>query len=124
MFRRLLLVALVSIPVCGCGTIINVVDGEDDVIPVRVTEPRSIYGGVATDLGYGTTLLNENSGRWIGLYLLLVDLPASAVGDTLTLPITLYQAWQNQKHVDFIRNEQRGVPVPDEFLQEQSVLDE
>jgi len=79
---------------CGCGTFENL-RGEDPYVPTE-----RVYGGVRYDFEKSMIMLADTSGGhggWLGRsaqlllgpYLLLVDLPISAVGDTLTLPILL-----------------------------------
>jgi len=89
--------AILAVSLSGCGTICNFADGvihPDD-------EPR-IYGGVLRDLEIMDEAVNappratplvgsENGKGLIFLCLLgLMDPPLSFVGDTLTLPITIY----------------------------------
>jgi len=56
-----------------------------------VTAPRKIYGGVARDGRAGRGWFEEGK-PLLGLYVWGVDLPLSAVGDTLTLPFTIRAA--------------------------------
>jgi uncharacterized protein YceK len=83
--------AVCAVP--GCGTVQNLRDSAADPPAARV------YGGVRYDIEGSTNDLTDMDGghgglpgllveRVLGTYLLLVDLPLSAVGDTLTLPIT------------------------------------
>ena len=101
-----LLAVLVS-PLCGCGTVVNCVNGNG-------AGARRIYGGVKQDAQNGTDHLVEafsgpaptfsempkppSAGRdfvaksfcaGCGVCMLAVDLPISAVADTLTLPLTV-----------------------------------
>jgi uncharacterized protein YceK len=80
----------------GCGTLVNL-SNEGDPAPEMKKLPMGVYGGVRTDAQLGKSYLKESfSGRYpgwasiygfsVGSYLLSVDLPLSAVGDTLTLP--------------------------------------
>jgi uncharacterized protein YceK len=76
----------------GCGTVQNL-RGGDQYIP-----SGRVYGGVRYDIEKGIGLLIDGSGGCAGLSgralqliigpcLLMVDLPLSAVADTVTLPI-------------------------------------
>jgi uncharacterized protein YceK len=78
--------------VAGCGTAANLRGAAADSPTSRP------YGGVQSDAEAALALLGDTSGGHGGLigralqfviapYLLAVDLPISAVGDTLTLPI-------------------------------------
>lgn len=79
----------------GCGTITN-------FIPLgHYSPPRRVYGGVRQDaenLGSGTL-------EWWLYPCQIIDLPLSAVGDTLTLPILLLTP----------ASERRPPPDPEEF---------
>jgi uncharacterized protein YceK len=91
----------------GCGTVVNCFD-------VNGTPARSIYGGVRQDASNGANHLAEafsgsppsmtampkppDAGRdfavrtfcaGCGAAMLAIDLPVSAVADTLTLPVTV-----------------------------------
>lgn len=93
------LFAGLAVLVSGCGTVSNLrLVGKPD-------SPK-VYGGVRHDLEMGTTLMGEwadRSGSCIppafnlagGSYLLLVDLPLSLAGDTITLPLVL---WTDLEH--------------------------
>ena len=81
----------------GCGTIGNLA-GKDDTIYPLSPEAR-VYGGVGADVNL------FNMGRqppgviypWLRpvfVSFALLDLPLSAVGDTLTLPLTAYATWK------------------------------
>ncbi|MCY2968507.1 MAG: YceK/YidQ family lipoprotein [Planctomycetota bacterium] len=99
MFRALLLV-FALVPCLGCGTIMNL-NRINSLNPLATTDSpdkkfvfsRMPYGGVLLDGAFGGAMVYEQDQRfWLllpGLYILLIDLPLSAVGDTLTLPITL-----------------------------------
>lgn len=93
-FRAMFAIA-VSVCMSGCGTLFNVVNYEIPPQPELsiwkegpVVAPRKIYGGVALDGEIGKSWIEDGIilptvGIW------LVDLPLSAVGDTLTLPLTI-----------------------------------
>ena len=99
MISRLMLAIVVSFCASGCGTFFNVVNFETapQSLPSikaegKNTAPREIYGGVRLDAGAGLGWFEE--GRpFFGLYTWGVDLPLSAVGDTLTLPFTIRAAF-------------------------------
>jgi uncharacterized protein YceK len=80
---------------CGCGTLYN-------VAPHGAAETR-VYGGVREDLqttkesfqgAARATNLGEFAGNAGMGVLSVVDLPLSAIGDTVTLPITVKHAAQ------------------------------
>lgn len=79
----------------GCGTVSNL---------RRASSPfddrPEVYGGVQEDVHWGSHLLAHGVGGWDGLlgraaslamapYVFCIDLPLSAVGDTLTLPVAI-----------------------------------
>lgn len=71
MLRKLLGGVILTLSLCGCGTMSNMSTGD-----------RGVYGGVRQDFQ------NISSGKgaaWI-------DVPFSAVGDTVTLPFTAVKA--------------------------------
>lgn len=72
MFRKLLLGLSLSAILCGCGTMDNMTGGGE----------RRVYGGVRNDLQH------VSSGKAGAI----LDVPLSAVGDTVTLPITAVRA--------------------------------
>jgi uncharacterized protein YceK len=93
---RAFLLAVATCAACaagGCGTVENL-QGTDRSIPTG--RP---YGGVRYDAELGMAMLADTSGGHGGLlgrsvqllvlapYFLAVDLPLSAVGDSLTLPL-------------------------------------
>ncbi|MFQ5731553.1 MAG: YceK/YidQ family lipoprotein [Planctomycetaceae bacterium] len=88
MRMRAMIVAAVSVCVCGCGTSMNLSTSTGDL------GPKVIYGGVRIDA--------ENAWKspqfwkaigpfWASVCFIgyTIDLPLSAVADTLTLPITV-----------------------------------
>jgi uncharacterized protein YceK len=87
-----------ALGLAGCGTLCNL-PKESGVTVWDETPHDRIYGGVLRDVASGTRCLHETvaadckDGRLdnlvAGSYWLLVDLPLSAVGDTLTLPLTI-----------------------------------
>ncbi len=99
--------AVLAAALCGCGTAVNVFN-------VSGAPARAIYGGVRQDAENGTRHLTEAfsgpapsfskmpkppsaAGDFAsktfcvacGLGMLAIDLPVSAVTDTLTLPVTV-----------------------------------
>ncbi|MEX2285599.1 MAG: hypothetical protein WD648_00840 [Planctomycetaceae bacterium] len=106
---RLAFVASASIAsLNGCGTILNVKDRYVPPPPAgqisikqagHLPAEKLIYGGTLCDAMFGTGMLvheynNDPMAIPVGLYTLLVDLPMSALGDTLTLPFTIPAAYQ------------------------------
>jgi uncharacterized protein YceK len=96
MFRGILLTALCAMATAstGCGTISN--QNGHYWYMTCATHPRSeLYGGVKQDLG---ALMNTQSrdfaeAGWGWVFqgaIACIDLPFSAIGDTLTLP---YDVW-------------------------------
>jgi uncharacterized protein YceK len=93
-----LLVFLVIPAVSGCGTLSNL-GRYTGIVVLDGTHTERVYGGVWRDLEFvqddmagvvrpGPGL--ERASQLVGAaYFLLVDLPLSAVGDTLTLPLVL-----------------------------------
>jgi uncharacterized protein YceK len=95
----LALVTGIAALVSGCGTLCNT----SGVWSVAEGGMRP-YGGVLTDLDFARdialdTVFAKTAGDYLSgggrLVLLLVDLPLSFVGDTLTLPVTVpyYVSW-------------------------------
>jgi hypothetical protein len=87
--------------VAGCGTFLNMQDRPFPLFwPEGEVPTRRVYGGVAYDAAFGADMLVSSFrpgadffgplGFDWGLWVLTVDLPLSAVGDTVTLPWT---AW-------------------------------
>ncbi len=83
----------------GCGTVLNL--SEQRAVPVD-QPPRQVYGGVKIVEKFGEQHRREaskndddnlvNAALWVAA---VIDLPLSALGDTLTLPLVLY--WQSQQ---------------------------
>jgi uncharacterized protein YceK len=98
--RRLVLVPLLGsllLAGSGCGTVLNFFDGESG-------GPRRVYGGVQIDCEVAAEQLKDQPVQGIPLVhqpaqsipmilLALFDLPLSAFGDTLTLPLVLSARW-------------------------------
>jgi uncharacterized protein YceK len=96
-------IALATIVLSGCGTMLNVRDhyvsppppGQSSIKQDgHIEAAKRIYGGVEMDALFGTGLVwhesqNELWAGPIGLYMLAIDLPLSIIGDTLTLPVTI-----------------------------------
>ncbi|HEX3149793.1 MAG TPA: hypothetical protein VHR66_17080 [Gemmataceae bacterium] len=79
----------------GCGTLVNTTSyAPDEVNPGQ----RRIYGGVVWDLrGEYRALTTPFPHYFLGInppmiIAYLLDLPLSAIGDTITLPITIGEA--------------------------------
>lgn len=93
---------LVIVPLMGCGTIANFSSGTDlFVVSQAGTEPetRIVYGGVNMDMGLIAMglFVAPQSDKWneFGTYAAcglfgLVDFPLSLLGDTVTLPLTMF----------------------------------
>jgi uncharacterized protein YceK len=83
--RSTLLLALLLVPLAGCGTVMNFLP-DNHVFPD--SGEKAIYGGVCYDVkGAG-----KAEGFWETLvvgFLLILDLPLSVAMDTVTLPITI-----------------------------------
>jgi uncharacterized protein YceK len=109
------LAAVLAVVHVGCGTVVNCTS-------LNGTPPRSIYGGVRQDAENGSRHLGEafsgpapsftempqppSAGSDFasksfcaacGVCMLAVDLPVSAVADTLTLPVTVPATLMKQK---------------------------
>jgi uncharacterized protein YceK len=91
----------------GCGTMVNMAAPNVSVkrsnVSVSTRMRRQIYGGVRMDVAILTKRADmPEHGRSAVAPLALVDLPFSAVGDTVTLPFTI---------ADQFRTPPRGVDV-------------
>ena len=91
---------------CGCGTIANLQTGAR-----QGWKHAYIYGGVRRDVESAGGWINHNwtwgknldilqdAGTVVGVVLVGIDLPLSAAGDTLTLPVTVPIAiWSNSRN--------------------------
>lgn len=101
------LAAVLAVGLSGCGTVVNCVS-------VNGPAARSIYGGVRQDAAngsrhlteaftgpapsfsempkppsFGSDLASKSFCAACGVCMLAVDLPVSAVADTVTLPVTV-----------------------------------
>lgn len=79
---------------CGCGTVMNLRSPTSARKRSDIATPRaSVYGGVKLDAAAGRRSFQSSDGRlgplFAGGYVWGIDLPLSAVADTLTLPITV-----------------------------------
>ncbi len=91
MIRRLLLAAVLSFSISGCGTLFDTLGDKK-----RRDDPRGglshsldggklrIYGGVRWDI----EILAEAKAGWL-LLIFFIDIPISAAVDTLLLPLTV-----------------------------------
>jgi uncharacterized protein YceK len=69
----------------GCGTVMNLTGGGEPYFHAR--QP---YGGVSTDVGFVTMAVGgDGAGNVAIAALAVVDLPLSAIADTLTLAFVL-----------------------------------
>jgi uncharacterized protein YceK len=114
----------------GCGTVVNCVNGDG-------AAPRTIYGGVKQDAQNGSRHLAEafsgpaptlgqmpqppDPGRdflvktfcaGCGIGMLAVDLPVSAVADTLTLPLTVPSTLMKKKNDPKKRRRPKAMGMP------------
>lgn len=83
--------AVGAVLLSGCGTICNFASGAIPLPDDPVARP-AIYGGVQLDAALITGMRPKETTEvtvFVGACL-LVDIPLSLVGDTLTLPITLW----------------------------------
>jgi uncharacterized protein YceK len=100
--RRLLRLWLTAgaVGLAGCGTFLNMQEEPFRPFwPEDGTPTRRVYGGVVYDAAFGADMLADSFrpgsdffgplGLNWGWSVLTVDLPLSAVGDTLTLPWTV-----------------------------------
>lgn len=81
---------------CGCGTVANLTTGAR-----QGWNNAYIYGGVRRDIKSETDWIDhswtsgkkldviQNIGSVVGVVLVGIDMPLSAIGDTLTLPATI-----------------------------------
>jgi uncharacterized protein YceK len=77
------LVGISAFLASGCGTITNLMTGQPE-----------LYGGVQKDIQLLETPRAEPSGigiRNLPTLVLFVDLPLCFIGDTLTIPIAIYE---------------------------------
>ncbi len=109
------LAAVLALAAGGCGTMNNLHPPAkaDPEAPAPV--PRSVYGGVALDARVGgkwlaapftaerlpqvslvESAVDSTCKVGIAAWVLAVDLPLSAVADTLTLPVTIPATLKNQ----------------------------
>ena len=84
---------LLVLPLCGCGTLMNLRTPAPGQTTSASRVPRTIYGGVRLDAAAGRRSF-EAAGEYpaqalVGAFVWGVDLPASAVAATLTLPLTV-----------------------------------
>jgi uncharacterized protein YceK len=105
-----LLAAVIASAVSGCGTFCNVIPEPHKIGPPG-PRPLKVYGGVQTDcealatafqggqtpsLGPVAKVLEASYIAGMGACV-LVDLPLSALADTLTLPCTIPASLRNQR---------------------------
>jgi uncharacterized protein YceK len=109
------LAAVLAFAAGGCGTMNNLRPPPKADKEAPAVVPRSVYGGVALDARVGANWLaapfvgerlpqvsmvesavDSTCKMGIAAYVLAVDLPLSAVADTLTLPVTVPATLKNQ----------------------------
>ena len=117
MKTRLVCIGFVLTMLCGCGTFKNT---------VGITEraPRKVFGGVRSDAHTVADLLtwedDETAAGGIARALFvpffLIDLPFSAIGDTLTLGQTIPASRQRRSHKRWVEDlpEIEDYPVIDD----------
>jgi uncharacterized protein YceK len=124
--------ALLAFALGGCGTVNNLrppPKKDKDNPNAAALGTKAVYGGVGLDARVGTELLASAFGAerrqaqeslfvaavdgpckaGVAAWLLAVDLPLSAVADTLTLPVTVPSALKNQGQAH-----RQARPRPDE----------
>jgi uncharacterized protein YceK len=92
--RITVLLAISAISMSGCGTIANLQTGKPD-----------FYGGVQKDVELLQTPRPQPQGigiRNLGALVLFVDLPLSVVGDTLTMPLAIYEWHRGEGNTDSV----------------------
>jgi uncharacterized protein YceK len=90
---RPVVVALAALLLGGCGTFVNMTDQAPESMEGG---RRAVYGGVRWDVEVaypmGPSAASHNT-TWPTMprfFFFLFDLPSSAIGDTLTLPVTIW----------------------------------
>jgi uncharacterized protein YceK len=109
--RITVLLALAALVGSGCGTIANLQTGKPD-----------LYGGVQHDVQLLETPRPQPQGigiRNLGALVLFVDLPLSAVGDTLTIPLAIYEWHRGEEHTDAVGGGGEGRTAPAAFRPDQ-----
>jgi uncharacterized protein YceK len=109
--------ALSLICLSGCGTVYN------------LSSEKAVYGGVGLSLDFGRYVTKGMtdldhldmlpSCAVIGAYCFAVDLPLSALADTLTLPVTLPLAmdhWKSGRSWRSMPASEPADPAPDSWL--------
>lgn len=100
--RGVVLAALGAFALGGCGAYMNLLDSGGDMPAEKVFQ---VYGGTRIDLEQAERVAADTTGQKTGItdpttrtlwraYLLGIDLPLSAVVDTVTLPLTYCAAWE------------------------------
>ena len=99
MFKRTVrpvFVALAALSLGGCGTFVNMTDLAPEGLDGG---RRSVYGGLRWDLEVaypmGPSAASHNT-MWPTMprfFFFLLDLPSSAIGDTFTLPFTIWNGF-------------------------------
>jgi uncharacterized protein YceK len=112
-----------TVPVLsGCGTVVNLSRPGGNPFYEFRSQPE-IYGGVCEDMRWAWTLVSDSpSGSYpvagkvaqlvVAPCVLCIDLPLSAVADTLTLPLTVRSALhENNLHPASALEQQMVTPV-------------
>jgi uncharacterized protein YceK len=76
----------------GCGTILNLKDSEPMAYGglKKDAEWLECWTGPVAPIVHNPQTVGETKANWIVLGLSLLDVPLTATGDTITLPITLW----------------------------------
>ena len=103
----MVVLAVSAIWVSGCGTIANLETGKPE-----------LFGGVQKDVAFLETPRPQPQGigiRNLGALVLFVDLPLSAVGDTLTIPLAIYEWHRGTGDTDRTGGTDEGKAAPAAF---------
>lgn len=104
MLRALSISGVVACLASGCGTCLNLVPDVQiqnrEHFALSINPPKTVYGGVRLDAAVAAKSVQKLPSSPIAasvfLSMALIDLPMSFVGDTLTLPITVFDMAVNR----------------------------
>jgi uncharacterized protein YceK len=108
---RVLWSMVIPLVLSGCGTVINFREEHCPIFhPDDLALPRSVYGGLILDAGWigqGITTPSEHpvdplqACEFVALMTqCITDMPFSLIGDTVTLPFTIYASWLRSQPLD------------------------